>query len=95
MLQSFYKLILIVSRITNVSIYLSFRLFDALFNYFNVVEEVVRNNVCPSKALVIKACELTFTKLAKYYSKIENKGELIYNFVMILDSTQKLNLYRN
>ena len=39
------------------------------------------------KTLVIKACELTFTKLAKYYFKTKNKDELIYNFVIILDFT--------
>ncbi len=86
MLQSFYKLILIVSKTINVNIHLNFRLFDALFNYFNVVKELIRNNVYFSKALVIKACELTSTKLSKYYSKIKNKDELIYNLVIILDS---------
>jgi len=93
MLNSFYELILIVSRITNVNIHLRFRLFNALFNYLNIVEKVIRNNVCSFKALVIKACELASTKLAMYYSKIKSKDELIYNFAMILDSTQKLNLY--
>jgi hypothetical protein len=87
MLQSFYKLILIVSKTTNINIHLNFRLFDTLFNYFNVVKEIICNNVCFLKALVIKVCELTNIKLAKYYSKIKNKDELIYNFVIILDST--------
>ena len=95
MLCSFYKLILIVFRTTNVNMHLKFRLFNVLFNYFNVVKKIIRDNACFSKTLIIKACELTFTKLAKYYSKIKNKDELIYNLVMILDLTQKLNLYRN
>jgi len=87
MLQSFYKLTLIVFRTININIYLNFRLFDALFNYFNVIKEVIHNNVYSSKALVIKACKLISTKFAKYYSKIENKDELIYSFVIVLDST--------
>ncbi len=95
MLCSFYKLILIVFRTINVNMHLKFRLFDALFNYFDVVKIIIRNNACSSKTLVIKACELTFTKFAKYYSKIKSKDELIYNLVIILDLTQKLNLYRN
>ncbi len=95
MLCSFYKLILIVSRTTNVDIHLKFRLFNALFNYFDIVKKIIRDNACSLKTLVIKACELIFTKLAKYYSKIDNKDELIYNLVIILDSTQKLNLYRD
>ncbi len=44
MLCSFYKLILIVFRTINVNMHLEFRLFNALFNYFNVVERVIRNN---------------------------------------------------
>ena len=95
MLCSFYELILIVSRTTNVDRQLKFRLFDALFNYFDVVERIIRNNVCFSKTFVIKAYELISIKFAKYYFKIKNKNKLIYNLVIILDSTQKLNLYRD
>jgi len=87
MLCSFYKLILIVFRTINVNMHLEFRLFDALFNYFNVVERVIRNNAYFSKTLVIKVCDSISTKLAKYYSKIKNKNELIYNFLIILDFT--------
>jgi hypothetical protein len=87
MLCSFYKLILIVFRTINVNMHLKFRLFNALFNYFNVVKRIIRNNAYFSKTFVIKACELTFTKLAKYYFKTKDKDELIYNFVIILDST--------
>jgi len=92
MLCSFYKLILIVSRTINVDMHLKFRLFNALFNNFNVVERIIRNNACSSKTLIIKACELTFTKLAKYYSKIKNKDELIYNLVMNFRSYSKVKL---
>ncbi len=46
MLCSFYELILIVSKTTNVGIHLKFRLFNALFNYFDVVERIIRNNAC-------------------------------------------------
>jgi hypothetical protein len=38
------------------------------------------------KNTVIEACELIFTKLAKYYSKTKNKDKLIYNFAIILNS---------
>ena len=85
MLCFFYKLNLIVSKTTNVNIHLKFRLFNALFNYFNVVKKIICDNTYFLKTLVIKACELFFTKLAKYYFKIKNKDELIYNFVIILD----------
>jgi len=87
MLCSFYELILIVSRTTNVDMQLKFRLFDALFNYFDVVERIIRDNVCFSKTFVIKAYELISIKFAKYYFKIKNKNKLIYNLVIILDLT--------
>jgi len=95
MLNSFYELTLIVSRIINVNIHLEFRMFDALFNHLNVIETIVRDNACISQALVLQACKLTFNKLAKYYFKTKSKDELIYNLAIILNSTQKLNLYQD
>jgi hypothetical protein len=85
MLCSFYKLILIMSRTININIYLKFRLFNAFFNYFNVVKKIICDNECFLKTLIIKICELIFTKLAKYYFKTKNKNELIYNLAIILD----------
>ncbi len=87
MLYSFYKLILIVFKTTNVNINLKFRLFNILFNYFDAIKRIIRDNACFSKTLVIKACELIFTKFAKYYFKTKSKDKLIYNLVMILDFT--------
>ncbi len=95
MLNSFYELTLIVSRIINVDIHLKFQMFDALFNHLNVIKTIVRDNACTSQALVLRACKLAFNKLAKYYFKTKNKDELIYNLTMILDSIQKLNLYQD
>jgi len=93
MLNSFYELTLIVSRIINIDIHLEFRMFDVLFNHLNVIEMIVRDNACTSQALVLRAYKLAFNKLAKYYFKTKSKDELIYNLAMILNSTQKLNLY--
>ncbi len=87
MLYFFYKLILIVSRTTNINMHLKFRLFDAFFNHFNIVKRIIRDNAYYLKILIIKACKLIFTKLAKYYSRIKNKDKLIYNLVIILDLT--------
>ncbi len=95
MLNSFYELTLIIFRIINVNIHLEFWMFDAFFNHLNVIETIVRDNACTSQALVLWACELTSNKLAKYYFKMKSKDELIYNLTMILNSTQKLNLYQD
>ena len=56
---------------------------------------IVCDNACTLQALVLQACKLTFNKLAKYYFKMKSKDELIYNLIMILDFTQKLNLYQD
>ncbi len=87
MLNSFYKLTLIIFRIINVNIHLKFQIFDAFFNHLNTIKMIVRDNACTSQALVLQACELTFNKLAKYYFKMKSKDELIYNLTMILNST--------
>ncbi len=95
MLNSFYELTLIIFKIINVDIHLKFQIFDALFNHLNVIEMIVRDNACTSQALVLWACKLASNKLAKYYFKTKSKDELIYNLAMILNSTQKLNLYQD
>jgi len=56
MLRSFYELILIMSRTINVDIHLRFRFFNALFNYLDVIERIIRNNAYFSKTFIIKAC---------------------------------------
>jgi hypothetical protein len=95
MLNSFYELTLIMSKIINVDIYLKFQMFDALFTHFNAIKMIIHNNACISQALVLQACELTSAKLTKYYFKMKSKDELIYNLTMILNSTQKLKLYQD
>ena len=74
-----------------------FRLYDELFEHFNIVEREVKVNKLSTqmKAIIIKTCETTFEKLVKYYSKIKGKDELLYNFVNVLNFTSKLNLYEN
>ncbi len=91
MLNSFYELTLIVSKIININIHLKFQMFDALFNHLNVIKTIVRDNACTSQALVLRACELTSNKLAKYYFKTKSKNELIYNLAMI---DNKIYLYK-
>ncbi len=94
MLNSFYECTLIVSRTTNIDIYLRFRIFDAMFNYLEHLKKTIEINVCFSTKIVTRACNKASTKLAKYYSKIEELGGTLYNLVNILDSTQKLSLYK-
>ncbi len=48
MLNSFYELTLIVFKIINVNIHLEFRMFNALFNYLNVIKMIILNNACTS-----------------------------------------------
>ncbi len=94
MLNSFYECTLIVSRTTNIDIHLRFQIFDAMFNHLEHLEETIEINVCSSTKIVTRACNKASTKLAKYYSKIEELDDTLYNLVNILDSTQKLSLYK-
>jgi len=94
MLNFFSKYTLIVSQTININIYLEFRVFDAIFNYLKYLEKIIRVNIYFSKNIVIKICNKVLTKLAKYYSRIEELDNILYNFVNILDFTQKVNLYK-
>jgi len=93
-LNSFYKCTLIVSRITNINIYLEFRIFDAIFNYLNYLKKTIIDYDCSLREIIIKACKKTLTKLVKYYLKIKELNKMLYNLVNILNSTQKLSLYK-
>jgi len=94
MLNPFYECILIVLRTTNTGIYLGFRIFDAMFNYLEYLKKTIEISICSSKKIVIKASRKASNKLSKYYSKIEGSEETLYNLANILDSTQKLSLYK-
>jgi len=94
MLNFFSKYTLIVSQTININIYLEFRVFDAIFNYLKYLEKIIRVNIYFSKNIVIKICNKVLTKLAKYYSRIEELDNILYNFVNILDFTQKVNLHK-
>ena len=90
----FYECTLVMSWTTNANIYLRFQIFNALFNYFEQIEKNIRRSTCLLSAVIIKTCKKVSIKLAKYYVKIENSNEIIYNLANILNSTMKLNLYK-
>jgi len=93
-LNSFYKCTLIVSRTTNVNIYLRFRVFNIVFNYLNYIEKTITNYSCSLREIILKTCKKASTKLVKYYSKTKKLNRILYNFANILNSTQKLSLYK-
>ncbi len=90
----FYKYILIVLQTISINIYLKFRIFDTIFNYFKYLKKIIRINIYFLKNIVFKICNKVSTKFAKYYLKIKKLNNILYNFVNILDSTQKVNLYK-
>ncbi len=94
MLNFFYKYTFIVSQIINTNIYLEFRIFNTIFNYFTYLEKIIRVNVYFSTNIVLKICNKVSIKFAKYYSKIKELNNILYNLVNILDFTQKVNLYK-
>jgi len=94
MLNFFYKNILIILRIINTSIYLKFWIFDVMFNYLEYLKKTIEINVCFLTKIITRVCNKTLTKLTKYYSKIIKFNNTLYNFVNILNFTQKLSLYK-
>jgi len=58
MLNFFYECTLIVLRTINTSIYLEFRVFDAMFNYLEHLKKIIRINVYFSKDIVLKTCNI-------------------------------------
>ena len=86
-LNSFYKCTLIVLQTINIKIYLKFRIFNAIFNYLKYLKKTIEINVCFLTKIVTRACNKALTKLAKYYSKIEELNSILYNLVNILNST--------
>ncbi len=87
MLNFFYKYTLIVSRTINASIYLEFRIFDAIFNYLNYIKKTITNYSCFLKEIILKVCKKASTKFVKYYSKTKKLNKMLYNLVNILNST--------
>ncbi len=94
LLNFFYECTLVVSWTTNADIHLKFRIFNALFNHLEQIEKNIRRSICSSSAVIVKTCKKVSIKLAKYYVKIEDSDETIYNLANILNSTMKLDLYK-
>ncbi len=88
------KCTLIISWTINANIHLKFQIFNALFNHFEQIEKNIRRSTCSLNAVIVKTCKKVSIKLAKYYVKIKDSNETIYNLANILNFTMKLNLYK-
>ena len=93
-LNFFYKYILIVSQTINIDIYLEFRVFDTIFNYLKHLKKIIKINIYFLKNIVLKTCKKVSTKFAKYYLRTKKFDNILYNFVNILNSMQKVSLYK-
>ena len=58
------------------------------------MKKIIIDYDCSSREIIIKICEKTSTKLAKYYAKTKEFDKLLYNLTNILNFTQKLSLYK-
>jgi len=93
-LNSFYKYTLIVLQTINTNIYLKFRVFNTIFNHPKYLEKIIRVNNYFSTNIVIKIYNKVSTKFAKYYSRIKELNNILYNLVNILNFMQKINFYK-
>ena len=92
--NKFYKVILIVSRISNSNVHLKFWSFDVMFDHLQKIENIFQESHYYYRNFILAACETASKKLDKYYNRIWKKREIIYNFVNILYFSQKLKLYQ-
>jgi len=90
----FYENTFIILRIINTNIYLEFRIFDTIFNYFQELKKIIEIRVYFSTDIVVKVCYKISNKFAKYYSKTEKSDSILYNIVNILNSTEKISFYK-
>ena len=93
-LNFFYKYTLIILQTININIYLEFRIFDTIFNYLKYLKKIIIINIYFSTNIVIKICNKVLTKLAKYYLRTKKLNNILYNFVNILDFTQKVSHHK-
>jgi len=93
-LNSFYKYTFIVSRTINTNIYLRFRVFNIVFNYFCYLKKTIINYSCFLREIILKVCKKNLIKFVKYYLKTEKLNKILYNLINILNSIQKLSFYK-
>jgi len=58
------------------------------------LKKIITNYSCFLRKIRLKVCEKVSTKLVEYYLKTKELNKILYNFVNILNSMQKLNLYK-
>ena len=87
-------MILIVSRTVNADIYLEFRIYNAIFEYFESIKEIISESTYFYKDIINTACDKVIAKTEKCYLRTEDKDGLLYNLVVILNFINKLNMYK-
>jgi len=78
----------------NINIYLEFRVFKTIFNYLNYLKKIIKINIYFLINIVLKICNKVLTKFVKYYLRTKELNNILYNFVNILDSIQKVSFYK-
>ena len=68
--DKFYEVTLIISRTSNSSVHLRFRIFDVMFDHIQEIENIFQENRYFYRDFVFKACEAANIKLDKYYNRI-------------------------
>jgi len=56
-----------------------------MFNYLKYLKKIIRINIYFSKNIIFKICNKVLTKFAKYYLKMKELNNTLYNLVNILD----------
>ncbi len=95
LLQFFKKYTESMSQTHNSIMHKTFLVYINLFDHLKNQNNIKRLNSILKWTVKLKtAIEKALTKMKKYYVQIENESNLLYNIIIILDSTQKLSLYQ-
>jgi len=65
-----------------------------MFNYLNCLKKFITNYNCFLREIILKVCKKVSTKFVKYYLKTKKLNKILYSFINILNSTQKLSFYK-
>ena len=69
LLNKFYEIILIVSRTSNSSVHLKFRIFDIMFNHFQEIKNIFQKSNYYYRNFVFAAYKAANKKFDKYYNR--------------------------
>ena len=95
LLELFKKYIKTINQTQNLTIHKTFLVYSNLFDHLKNQNNIKKlNSVLKWTDELEMTVENIFIKMRKYYVYMKDKNDLLYNIATVLNSTQKLSLYK-